>query len=254
MGKMLLVVVDAHSKWPEVYIMNSTTSTRTITALRDIFARFGLPKQLVSDNGPQFVSEEFEQFLVVNGINHIRSSPYHPSTNGAAERVVQTVKKALKAGCREGLTLEHILATFLLQYCTTPHATTGRPPSSLLLGRQLRTRLDLLSPTVQDRVERQQAKQKEHHDRHSRYRELSVNQPVWVRNFRDAHRWLQGVVIDRVGPLIPCAAVRWKCVAEAHRPPTRQPGGDAISKTWRWPATATRLRVSGDRRPSTHAT
>ena len=61
MGKMLLVVVDAHSKWPEVYIMNSTTSTRTITALRDIFARFGLPKQLVSDNGPQFVSEEFER-------------------------------------------------------------------------------------------------------------------------------------------------------------------------------------------------
>ena len=81
MGKMLLVVVDAHFKWPEICVMSSTTSSRTITPLRDIFARFGLPKHLVSDNGPQFVSEEFEQFLVANGINYIQSSPYHPSTN-----------------------------------------------------------------------------------------------------------------------------------------------------------------------------
>ena len=81
MGNMFFIVVDAHSKWPELCIMTSTTTARTISVLREMFARFGLPKQLVSDNGPQFTSDEFEQFLEGNGVNHIRSSPYHPSTN-----------------------------------------------------------------------------------------------------------------------------------------------------------------------------
>ena len=201
MGKMLLVVVDAHPKWPEICIMSSTTSSKTITALRDIFAHFGLPKHLVSDNGPQFISEEFEQFLVENGVNHIWSSPYHPFTNGAAKRVMQTVKQALRAGRQDRRSLEHILATFLLQYCTTPHATTGVPPSSLLLGRDLRTRLVLLSLSVQDRVERQLCMQQEQHDKHSPFRELSTKQPVWARNFRDGPRWVQGVIADHVGPL-----------------------------------------------------
>ena len=54
-GKMLFILVDAHSKWPEVFTMSSTTSGRTISKLRETFARFGLPEELVSDNGPQFV-------------------------------------------------------------------------------------------------------------------------------------------------------------------------------------------------------
>ena len=100
---MLLIIVDAHSKWPEVCVMDSTTSAKTIVALREVFARFGLPKQLVSDNGPQFTSVEFNQFLKTNGVKHIRSAPYHPATNGAAERLVQTVKRSLKAGHRSAL-------------------------------------------------------------------------------------------------------------------------------------------------------
>ena len=58
-GKMYFVVVDAHSKWPEVFEMNNTSATKTITILRHLFSCYGLPNQLVSDNGPQFVSEEF---------------------------------------------------------------------------------------------------------------------------------------------------------------------------------------------------
>ena len=161
---MLLVITDAHSKWPEVYTMSSTTANKTITKLRETFARYGLPEQLISDNGPQFVSEELETFLRVNGVKHIRSSPYHPASNGAAEWLVQTVKQALEAGRVDGVPLEQTLATFLLRYRATPHATTGVPPSTLLMGRTLRTRLDLIKPDVGRRVREQQAHQKTQHD------------------------------------------------------------------------------------------
>ena len=91
-GKMFFIVVDAHSKWPEVIVMSSTTAQHTIEALRSIFSHFGLPEQLVSDNGPQFTSDEFAEFMKGNGIKHILCSPYHPSSNGLAERFVQTFK------------------------------------------------------------------------------------------------------------------------------------------------------------------
>ena len=115
-GKIPLVLTDAHSKWPEVAVMDSTTSTKTITVLREIFARFGLPRQVVSDNGPQFTSSEFQQFISSNLVKHITTAPYHPSSNGAAERMVQTVKQAVRAGLQRGDSLEQSLAAFLLRY------------------------------------------------------------------------------------------------------------------------------------------
>ena len=200
-GKMLLIVVDSYSKWPEVSVMSSTLASKTVTVLREIFARNGLPRELVSDNGPQFVSHEFEQFLTNNGIRHIKTSPYHPASNGAAERVVQTVKKALRAGLREDVPLEQALATFLLQYRNTPHATTGTSPSMLFLSRSLRTRLDLLVPDVGSRVRTNQGKQKDYHDRHCRVRSFTVGQHVWTRNFREGPQWLEGVIVDCLGPV-----------------------------------------------------
>ena len=113
--------------------MSTTTAAKIITALREMFARYGLPEQFVTDNGLQFTSTEFRQFLTANGVKHIICSPYHPSSNGAAERLVQTGKQALKAGCQKGVSFEQPLASFLLQYRTTPHAPTGVPPGSLFL-------------------------------------------------------------------------------------------------------------------------
>jgi len=133
MGKMLLVIIDAHSKWLEVYITNAATSAVTIEKLRDAFSRFGLPEMIVSDNGTCFTSEEFQQFLKANGIRHARSAPYHPATNGLAERAMQTVKEGLKKAV-EG-SLQTKLSKFLLQYRLLPHTTTGMSPSELLIGR-----------------------------------------------------------------------------------------------------------------------
>ena len=96
-NSMFLIVVDAHSKWLEVIPVRSTTSSSTIEVLRDLFARFGIPDQIVTDNGAQLVSEEFQAFVRSNGIRHLTSAPYHPATNGLAERAVQTSKQALHA-------------------------------------------------------------------------------------------------------------------------------------------------------------
>ena len=145
--QMWLIVIDAHSKWPEVIPMSTTTATQTIKTLRKLSAQFGIPEQLVSDNGPQFTSDEFTQFLQSNGIRHIRSAPYHPATNGLAERFVQTFKNAMKASNSER-PLDQRVAQFLLRYRNTPHTTTNTSPAMLLLKRPLRTRLDILRPDV----------------------------------------------------------------------------------------------------------
>lgn len=95
-NRMFLIIMDAHTKWPEVYNMQAdTTSKKVIKKLRDCFVRFGIPEQIVSDNGRQFVSSEFQRFCKNNGIRHTTSSAYHPRTNGEAERFVQTFKKAV---------------------------------------------------------------------------------------------------------------------------------------------------------------
>ena len=96
MGTSFLVIVDAHSKWPEVFEMSSTSTSKTITVLRQLFAKYGLPEQVVSDNGPQFTSDEFRHFVKDNGIKHIRCAPYHPASNGAVERFNQTFKQTLR--------------------------------------------------------------------------------------------------------------------------------------------------------------
>ena len=81
-----------------------------------MFSVFGLPQQLVSDNGPQFISAEFEKFVKENGVKHVCSAPYQPSTNGLVERFVKSFKQALKAGERRGVPSQQCLAEFLLAY------------------------------------------------------------------------------------------------------------------------------------------
>ena len=98
----------------------------------------------MSDNGTAFSSAEFGCFMKHNGIRHIRCAPYHPSSNGLAERAVQTFKEAM----RKTGDLEIRINRFHSQYRITPHATTGQPPAQLLMGRRPRTLLDLLVPDI----------------------------------------------------------------------------------------------------------
>ena len=96
LNRMFLVVVDAHTKWIEVFPMSNLTSFSTIQQFRTLFAQFGIPRTVVTDNGPCFISEEFREFMDKNGIHHIHSSPYHPASKELAERVVRGFKEGLK--------------------------------------------------------------------------------------------------------------------------------------------------------------
>ena len=105
----------------------------------------------MSDNGPQFVSNEFAEFMNKNGIKHTLVLPYHPQSNEAAERSVRVVKEALIEQVLEGnkrRSIKHRLADFLFRYRTTPHSTTGTTPAELLMKRRLRTRLSLVKPDL----------------------------------------------------------------------------------------------------------
>jgi len=179
-NSMFMIIVDAHSKWLEVVPMTTTTTDKTLDVLRSMFARYGLPEQLVSDNGPQLTSNEFERCMKQNGIKHIKTSPYHPASNGEAERFVQTFKRSLKASQNDHASLSVKLARFLITYRNTPHTTTGVSPAELFLKRPLRTRLDLLRPSLSTRVQAKQAVQKNYHDAHSKDRVFEPGQSVLV--------------------------------------------------------------------------
>lgn len=123
-----LVVIDVHSKWIEVLPTKLTTAEKTANLLRNLFASYGLPKVLVSDNGPQFTSPEFEQFLKGNGVRHVLSTPYHTASNGAA---VQTFKKAWIRLQSQPVSPNQQLACFLFTYRNTPHTVMERTPAEL---------------------------------------------------------------------------------------------------------------------------
>lgn len=144
-GKLnYLIVVDAFSNWPEVFKMNVTTSSATIKHLRYLFAAYGLPKVLVSDNGPQLVSAEFKAFLEKNSVKHLTSSAYKARQNGQVERFVQTFKNFLRKNVNSDISLN--IARFLFSYRNTPNALTGRFPSSLFLNREIRSKFSVILP------------------------------------------------------------------------------------------------------------
>ena len=173
-----LVISDYYSRFLEVLHLPSTTSTQVIQRLKATFARFGIPNEVVSDNGPQFSSAEFQELARQLDFRHITSSPHHPQGNGHAERAVQTAKRIL---CQE----DPVLA--LMCYRSTPCTTTGVSPAELLMGRKIRTTLPTLEKnlrpkwpnrkTVEQKDAGEKAKQAFYYNRRHSARPLPPLQP-----------------------------------------------------------------------------
>ncbi len=155
LGHNWLVLIDSYSKYPCIHATTSTSTKSTTDLLEQDFAHFGFPHTIVSDNATTFMSEEFQAWCRERGMTHLTGAPYHPATNGAAERLVQTFKQALK---KSTLPPRAALQEFLMQYRRTPLAS-GYSPSELLNGRQIRTKIDTLLPSPAHKAQGQQARE-----------------------------------------------------------------------------------------------
>nr|XP_037270110.1 uncharacterized protein K02A2.6-like [Rhipicephalus microplus] len=191
-NKMLFVVVDSHSKWIEAIRLAHTTSRNTVNALRTLFSTFGLPHTVVSDNGTPFTGWEFNESLQQNRVVHVRAPPYHPQSNGLAERAVQPIKDGLKKW--GDADLSKTLARTLCRYRNTL-LTSGRTRSEMLLGYLLRTRLDMCFPP--------RSRATGHvHPADSAGWNFAPGDPVYLRNYGRSDKWTPGKVRSTSGARI----------------------------------------------------
>ncbi|XP_011862670.1 PREDICTED: uncharacterized protein K02A2.6-like [Vollenhovia emeryi] len=190
LGHWFFIVVDAFSKWPEVRIVKNITAKTIIDECREIFARYGVPQCFITDNGRTFTSAEFKAFLGRNGVNFKYTAPYNPATNGQTERFVQTLKNALRRMDANTANVHEKLCKMLLQYRSAPHATTNKSSAELFIGRQMRTRLDLLFPIKEEsKVLGQDSKR------------FMIGERVAGRNYIGRDKWKFGEIKNSCGKL-----------------------------------------------------
>ncbi|XP_043063564.1 uncharacterized protein K02A2.6-like [Drosophila ficusphila] len=221
-GNTFFLVVDSFTKWLEVCPVKSTSASAAITFLQQLFATHGIPDEIVSDIGTAFTSEEFKLFTKNNRTRHIRSAPFHPATNGQAERMVQTMKSYLKKLDRH-TDINIALARFLFDQHTTPHSVTKHSPAELLFNRELQTFFDKLSPGEISYGKVCEAQTQ---------KSFVTGTPVWVRNYASGPKWIEGHVSK--------ANVRRHLDQLRLRSPSQQPTSEEISSpTGRVPLTQT---------------
>ncbi|KAJ8710409.1 hypothetical protein PYW07_009775 [Mythimna separata] len=213
-NQIFLVVVDAHTKWLEVYdVSTSTTSATVIEKLYDFMSRFGLPHTIVSDNGTAFTSAEFTKFCLLNGITHLTSPPYNPASNGQAESFVKIVKKGIKSSVLSSRNRNECrlkMMKYLFDYRNSVHSVTGFSPAELVFGRKLRTRLDLLHPlpsspltSLNNDVKLKQCSQIKYYGGNNKQVYKPGDEVMYKKYMNNSkYMWCKGTVIKRLGKVL----------------------------------------------------
>ena len=210
-GHTYVVVTDFYSKYFELEFLRQNTATCLINNMKKIFARYGIPQEVVSDNGSQFANtrnlfdstHQFKEFAREWGFQHTTSSPEYPQSNGAAERAVQTAKRILKKAEADGKDPFE----GLLKYRNTPFEDIGLSPAQLVMSRRTRTtlpthrRLLLPQPVEPQRVVKalrmRQDKAKSHYDPTGRdLPPLEGGEKVRIRPNGEKH-WRKAEVLPR---------------------------------------------------------
>ena len=163
-GQNYILVADYYSKFPVVKKLTSTTSSAIILQMKSIFSEFGIPSKLISDNGPQYASEEFRKFTVEYGIKHQTSSPNYPQSNGFSERMIQTVKQVITKSA------DPYMAMLCLR--ATPISSNLPSPCEMLNGRPYQTNLPSAKFHVEgettEKLHERQCLQKKYYDQGAR--------------------------------------------------------------------------------------
>ncbi|XP_062595838.1 uncharacterized protein K02A2.6-like [Saccostrea cucullata] len=186
-------------------MLQDTKSLTVIKCLRQNFARYGIPETLISDNGPEYSSCEFQAFASDFGFKHITSSPRYPQSNGLAERTVQTAKKLLKKAIEDHQ--DPYLS--LLELRNTPLSGVGLSPVQLLMGRRTRSfipaKSSLYTPnnfpgkSVRKNLQSKQQKQKHYYDRNAKERTpLARGDVIRIRSHQSSSTsWNPGQVVKQ---------------------------------------------------------
>ncbi|XP_055622936.1 uncharacterized protein K02A2.6-like [Toxorhynchites rutilus septentrionalis] len=160
----------------------------------------GMPELLVTDNGTQFKSEEFSQYCRENGIQHVTTHmPFHPQSNGQAERFVNTFKRAVRKIQEGEGNIKQDLDVFLLTYRTTPNANVsgGRSPAEAMYNRPLRTSMDLL------RAPREQMPAICTEATSSQPRTFTAKDPVYAKVYaNNKWTWVSGIIVEKIGKVM----------------------------------------------------
>ncbi|XP_046578825.1 uncharacterized protein K02A2.6-like [Haliotis rubra] len=191
-GDNILVVVDYYSRFFELYILKKVSTDAIIGCLKKAFLTHGLPYTLKTDNGPQFISDSFEDFMEQEGIIHNTSTPYWPQANGEVERQNRSLLKILRISQVEEKNWKQELQHFLMMYRSTPHSSTGKAPAEMLFGRKIRTKLPELvdfgiDDDVRDFDSVQKMKGKDYADlkRCAQHTPIQTGDKVLVRQHRE---------------------------------------------------------------------
>ncbi|KII64969.1 Transposon Tf2-8 polyprotein [Thelohanellus kitauei] len=198
-GIMWLAIVDASSKWVEVIPTKHAITETLIKSLQCHFSRFGFPVQIISDDGPQFISQTFKMFCKSNGIKHVKSTPYHSRTNGLIEGTIRTIKSRYLRS-RETHDSTDRLNRVLFTCRNTIHSTTQRTPAELIFNYKVRNIFDKIKPNVQNRSNIATSIYEKYKNRHTGLREFKYNEKVWIWNNLTKKHTL-GRVISKTGPL-----------------------------------------------------
>ncbi|XP_055883579.1 uncharacterized protein K02A2.6-like [Biomphalaria glabrata] len=199
-GRTYLITVDYFSNWIEADLLTTSTSTEVIRKLKAHFARFGVPKVLISDCGPQYMSHEFAVFTNRWNISHIKSDPGHPKANGKAEAAVKTIKNMMRKTIGTGDDQYEAL----LELRNTPKQDCGYSPAQLCLNRITRSLLPLNKPLEPESYTeglgakaRHRYTIKKHYDKRARdLPRLSVDQNVYFQSPGN-NDWRPGKIIMR---------------------------------------------------------
>ena len=200
-NRTYLVLVDYFSNFIEVEYLSNPTSGEVIKKVKSLCARYGIPKVLISDNGPQLASREFSNFTRAWNICHQTSSPRYPRSNGKAEAAVKTIKHMMIKAIQNET--DPYLA--LLELRNTPRQDSGVSPASVVFGQDTRSIIPSVinkpaytPDQVQTRIQRRKHTIKRHHNKtcHSRP-QVNKHDPILFKKTATS-LWEQGQVKERV--------------------------------------------------------
>lgn len=189
--KYVAVLVDRYSKWPEIDVQEEVSTDAVLKFLTAIFLREGIPRSILSDNGPQFTLEKWRAYMERNGIKVKHTSVYHPAGNGLAERFNRVIMGSVQAVICAGRNWETELRNTLWAYRITP-TNTGYSPFKILRGREpftkdnvawkQRTIVSKWSPAVvHHNLEKAQRVYIEHFNKRRNVKDTSLERGEWVR-------------------------------------------------------------------------